>query len=258
MKRLLAVVTAAAVLMTGCGSAEENNYVPTDDNRPLRSEGSADNLSETESDSCEESVLSVSVSQSAVSSSSSAVSSASSSETEKKPDYLLRSVYSGGKNYRVGISGKPDKDGLFRNLTLTLYTGNKKIDELKTDVTYGDRVLIMESASSDRSYGCEVLSNYSEFGAGQYPDIIALDFYRNSEIEIPQYQRFFAIYDGKLTELAIYENGVKSRPIGAHVELSAVGVMKQKLCVWGAEELVVRYYRYVFDVAGKCLLRTEY
>lgn len=247
MKRI-AIPVIAALLLSGCGYAEET-YNPAYES----------GVSEEQSSDKTKSDISIELNKPESGGDVQSLSSAPAQPAEKEePDFLLRNVWYEGNSYRLGISGTSDENGVYHSLTLDLYSGSVKIDTLEITVPEGDRVLIMESVAEGRTYGCEIISNKQEFGAEEYPDIAALDFYRESDIEIPQYERFFAIFDGKITELDIYENGKPAKPVGTHLDMKSAGIMTQKLCVSGASEYMVLHYRYRFDVENRRLIRTEY
>ncbi len=255
--KLLAAVLISVVMLAGCGYSEEN-YMPADEDNGISS-GKREPITDSAVGTIQPMESStVIVSEADLQFSSVSSSSSPSAVTEEEPDFLLRNVYSEGKSYRVGISGEPDENGSYKTITLELFSGNRKIDRLEVEVPQGDRVLIMESTEENRTYGCELISNMQEFAAEEIPDIVAVDFYRESDIEIPQYERFFAVFDDKLTELDIYENGKPAKPVGTHLEMKSAGVMTQKLCVSGATEYMVVRYRYVFDTGNKRLVRSEY
>ena len=98
-----------------------------------------------------------------------------------------------------------------------------------------------------------------EFGAEEYPDILGLVFRGSSaEAAVPEYARYFAVFDGKLTELAICENGKEVRPRGAKLEPVSAGVAKQHLTVkkaGGGYEVI--QYEYRFDVENRQLNRQK-
>ena len=170
--------------------------------------------------------------------------------------FTVDNVYSQGDYYTVSIVGKKRGD-TFGEFRLVLLKDGAELDVLESDIPDGDRFLILDSVSEGLTYGCEIISNMRDFSAENHPDIIRLDFYKENEIEIPQYARYFAVFDGKLAELDIYENGVKKEPLGTHLELRGEGRMVQHLCVYSpsGKSLMVEKYEYIFDVENRRLNR---
>lgn len=172
--------------------------------------------------------------------------------------FTVDSIYSQGGYYTVSVVGEKSGD-TFGELRLVLFKDGAELDSLGIGVPEGDRFIILDSVSEGLSYGCVIISNMRGFAAEDHPDIIQLDFYRENELEIPQYGRFFAIFDGKLTELDIYENGVKKEPRGTHLELRGEGRMVQHLCVYtpSGKSLMVEKYEYIFDIENRRLNRRK-
>lgn len=178
--------------------------------------------------------------------------------------FTAENVFSEGKYYTVNISGakrsEPDTDITYVNgepygdFRLELSRGGESLGNLQIDVPSGDLFLIMDSAAEGLSYGCRLISGKREYSSEEYPDIIRLDFYRPSELEVPQYGRYFAVFEDRLTELPVYENGAKSAPLGTHLELRDAGFMVQHLCVsTPSKSLTVAKYEYRFNVEDRRL-----
>lgn len=168
--------------------------------------------------------------------------------------FTVENVYSQGSYYTVSVTG--EKQGnTFGNIRLVLSKDSAEPDILEISVPDGDRFLILDSVAEGLSYGCGIISNMRDFSAEDYPDIIRLDFYREKELEIPQYGRYFAIFDDKLAELAVYRNGVETPPLGTHLELRSEGRMIQHLCVYtpSGKSLMVEKYEYIFDLEKRRL-----
>lgn len=172
--------------------------------------------------------------------------------------FTVENVYSQGGYYTVSVVGEKSGD-TFAEPRLILSKDDAELDSLVIGVPEGDRFIILDSVSEGLSYGCVIISNMRDFAAEELPDIIQLDFYKENELEIPQYARYFAIFDGRLTELDIYENGVKKEPRGAHLELRGEGRMVQHLCVYtpSGKSLMVEKYEYIFDVENWRLNRRK-
>lgn len=178
--------------------------------------------------------------------------------------YTIGGVYSQGKYYTVTVSGKKRSDKAadtlcidgthYGDLKMELLSGDQVIDSLELEIPKGERLLILESAARDLSYGCTLISSKRDFSADEYPDLIQLDLYNNDEIEVPQYGRFFAVFDEKLLELPIYENGARAEPRGTHFSLKSAGVMTHCLCVSTASRrYTVRKYKYTFNLTERRL-----
>ena len=182
--------------------------------------------------------------------------------------HTVEGVYSEGKYYTVTVSGKKcsaktDKsicaDGTYYDdLRMELFLDGALLDGLAIDVLSDNRFLIMESAADGRTYGCTLISFKRGFSAEEYPDIIQLDFYDADNIEVPQYGRFFTVFDGKLIELPVYENGKPAEPRGTHFRMKSAGVITHCLCVSTApHRYTVRKYEYSFDPAERRLNKKE-
>lgn len=183
--------------------------------------------------------------------------------------YTIMNVYSEGEYYTVDISGirldstaEADmettyvKGELYGDFRLDLMRGGELLDSYKINVPRDDRFLIMESVKDNLSYGCELISNKRTFKVDDYPDLIQLDFHIINEVETPQYARFFAIFDGKLTELSVYDGGVETAPYGTHIDMIAAGVMDQYIVASVSEgNYTILKYEYTFNVEDRCLNR---
>lgn len=185
--------------------------------------------------------------------------------------YTIINVYSEDEYYTVDISGIKINDEtdldidttyingeLYGDFRLDLMRSGEIIDTLKINIPRDDRFLILESVMDGLSYGCELISNRRGFYNRTYPDLIQLDFYIINEVETPQYARFFAIFDGKLAEVPVYQDGVEKAPYGTHLEMKKPGVMTQHIVasnVNGNYEILKFEYR--FDVDNRCLVRKK-
>lgn len=175
--------------------------------------------------------------------------------------YSIMNVYSGGEYFTVEISciklpettEAPELEttyingALYGDFRLDLLKQGNLIDTLKINVPRDDRFLIFESVLQDLSYGCELISNMRDFNATEYPDLIQLDFHMINEAEVPQYARYFAVSGGKLTEVAVYENGDEVAPYGTHLEPESAGLMIQRIVAKEYGEYTVKQYEYTFD-----------
>ena len=183
--------------------------------------------------------------------------------------FTVGNVFSQGEYYSVSVTGEKNADQnavpddfstyvngeLYGNFRLILTKDGAELDSIRIGVPNDDRFLIMESVIEDISYGCGLISNMREFSADDYPDIIRLDFYKVNESEIPQYARYFAIFDGKLAELPVFENGIEQEPCGTHLELRGEGRSVQHLCVYtpSGKSLMVAKYEYIFNLEQRRL-----
>lgn len=175
--------------------------------------------------------------------------------------YSIDNVFSSGKYYTVEISAihipetseAPEIETtyingeLYGDFRLDLLKQGEIIDTLKINVPRNDRFLIFESVTQNLSYGCELISNMREFSAPEYPDLIQLDFHIKNEAEVPQYARFFAVSDDKLTEVPVYENGVEAAPYGTHLDPKSAGLMIQHIVAEEYGSYTVKQYEYTFD-----------
>lgn len=185
--------------------------------------------------------------------------------------FTIMNVYSDGEYYTVDISGvKMDgnreadlettyvKGDLYGDFRLDLIKNNEVIDTLKINVPRDDRFLILESVIDNLSYGVELISNKREYSADEYPDLIQMDFHIIKEPETPQYARFFAIFDEKIIELPVFDNGVETAPYGTHLEMESAGLMTQHIVASQANGIyTVIKYEYTVDVQDRCLNRKQ-
>lgn len=185
--------------------------------------------------------------------------------------YNITNVYSDDEYYTLNISGvKLDstkeadidttyiKGELYGDFRLDLMKKGEMIDSFKINVPRDDRFLILESVTDDLSYGCELISNKREFEADEYPDLIQLDFHIINEVETPQYARFFAVFDEKIIEIPVFEDGIETAPYGTHLELDAAGVMTQHIVASQSNgNYTVLQYEYTFDIENRKLLREQ-
>ena len=182
--------------------------------------------------------------------------------------YTIINIYSQGEYYTIEISGiKLDgaqhdiettyiKGELYGDFRLELIKNGKVLDSYKINVPRDDRVLILESVADGLTYGCELLSNKRQYNSDIFPDLIQLDFYIINEVETPQYARYFAIYDEKINEIPVYQNGVEIAPHGTHIVPESEGVMVQHVVESDAAgNYYVQMYRFTFDNDNRCLNR---
>ncbi len=183
--------------------------------------------------------------------------------------YTIMNVFSEESYYTVVISGvRIDssaeldmettyvKGELYGDFRLDLMQGEELLDSYKINVPRDDRFLIMESVKDNLSYGCELISNKREFRTNEYPDLIQLDFHIINEVETPQYARFFAVFDGKLAEVPVFEGGRETAPYGTHLDMIDKGLMDQYIVASVSEgNYTILKYEYTFDVDAKCLTR---
>lgn len=178
--------------------------------------------------------------------------------------FTIKNVFSQGEYYTVSVIGEKragNSTGTYVNgemygdFRLVIAKDGAELDCLEIEVPYGERFLIMESVLGNLSYGCTVISNKRDFSTNGFPDIIQLDFYKVNELEVPQYGRYFAVFDGKLTELPVYENGIETAPRGTYLEPRGEGRMVQHLCVYtpSGKSLMVEKYEYIFDIEQRRL-----
>lgn len=184
--------------------------------------------------------------------------------------FIVENVFSDGIYYTVTASAsKTDIEGkntvyinggLYEEPVLTLYRDLRELDSIRLGIPGGDRFITLESAADNYSYGGEIISNMREFGASEYPDVLGLVFRSSStEAAVPEYARYFSVFDGRLSELAIYENGSEVRPRGAKLEPVSAGLAKQYLTVLrssGTGYEVIKY-EYRFDLENKRLNRQQ-
>lgn len=267
MKRASTAAAAAIILLSGCGSSDETYrpalYTDTSETseRPVYT-GSSD-FTEMYADAPRHESVS----------------------PPAAPDGILRqtftsdgnelvftaeNIFSGGEYYTVTASA-PRSDAesedalringeLYGAPVLTLYQQWRKLDTVKLTIPGDDRFIALESAAHSYSYGSEIISDMREFGAEEYPDILGLVFRSTgTEAAVPEYARYFAVFDEKLTELAIYENGKEVPPRGAKLESVSAGLAKQYLTVLresGSGYEVIKY-EYSFDLENRRLNRQK-
>lgn len=181
--------------------------------------------------------------------------------------FTVGNIFSQGEYYTVSVVGEKSDDKpldetttyvngeLYGDFRLVLLKDGAELDSIAINVPRDDRFLIMDSVLGNLSYGCAVLSNKRDFSTDDYPDIIQLDFYKVNELEIPQYGRYFAIFDGRLAELPVYENGAEAEPCGTHLEPRGEGRAVQHLCVYtpSGKSLMVAKYEYIFNLEERRL-----
>ncbi len=290
MKRKIICATAAIILMTGCSS---NGSSESD----LSSEQTSASETTKASESTVSSPTTTPVSTTEAITSKTTVATTTTvteattaaTEPEEKPNgiippalqtpriegnrllFTIANVYSDGKYYTVDISGiKLDstnvggldttyvKGELYGDFRLDLKIEGEITDTLKINIPRDDRFLILESVMDGLSYGCEILSNMREYNDNSYPDLIQLDFHIINEHETPQYARFFAIFDGKIMEVPIYENGAEVSPYGTHIDMDGAGSMTQHIVASKPNgSYGVIQYHYVFRVSERRLYREQ-
>ncbi len=281
MKKLLLIPLACMIALLLCGC--DNNT--SSDSGTSSSSSSSSSKASSSSSSSSEKVPSITVSAQSYPGASSAFEIAASTTTTleiiepaepterhdaDRLTYTRENVWSQGETYTVNISGAPQsspditdettyvKGKVYGDFRLDIVNGDEIVSSLKINVPRDDIFLILESASDGIDYGCDLISNKQEYGSEKYPDIIQLDFYRKSDYEVPQYARYFAIIDGEITELDIYENGARVSPRGTHPKMKGAGLFIQHLCVKnGSGGYTVIQYEYRFDVANKRLNRKQ-
>lgn len=278
MKKFAAAVISAVILLSGCGNADET----------YRPEGYADasEISGTRSEPPDRNSAAVSDISSV-----SAVPHASGHAAQSPPytdsadgsrelvqtltsdngklTFTLENMFSEGAYYTVTVSAEKTESGFntvyidgeaYGCPILTLLKNGEPTDTVKLDIPSGERFVILESAADNFSYGCEIISNIRDFGAAEYPDVLGLIFRSsNTEAAVPEYARYFTVFDGKLTELPIYQNGVKVKPRGLKLEPVSAGLAKQFLTVLksnGVDYEIIKY-EYRFDLENKRLNRQQ-
>lgn len=276
MKRFAAII-AAGMLLSGCGVSDETYQPEEYVSIPDKAQSSSPTLTPTPQRSS--AVSSSHAPMSEVSRSQNGYAEESgirelktaSSADQDKLAFTIENLFSEGEYYTLAISGtKTDRTGkgtvvvngeYYGDVALTLYKDGRQIDRLEADVPEGERLMILESAAEELSYGCEVISNLREFGAGEYPDFIELVLRGSSnEAAVPEYARFFTVFNDKITELPVYENGSKTAPRGAKLEPRGVGLAAQYLTVLknnGLVEYEIIKYEYRFDLENKRLNKQQ-
>lgn len=282
--KFFAIATALSVTLGLCGCSNDTSGSENSSESTTSSSNSVQSSSSTSS-STSEKVPSISIPAQSYPGASSAYEIAASSTTtleiiekaepEERHDgdrlsYKVDAVWSQGSSYTVEISGAKQengtltdsttyvKDELYGDFRLDIVTDGEVSSTLKINIPKDDIFLILDSVSDGIDYGCDILSSKELFGSEDYPDIIQLDFYRKSDYEVPQYARYFAVINGEITELDIYENGSLVSPRGTHPKMKSAGMFIQHLCVKnGSGGYQVIQYEYRFDVQNKRLNRKQ-
>lgn len=256
MKNYVGIIAALTLLLSGCGHDEET-YRPA-----YFGEESASASSQTASSEAKTPSASRAPFLPAIPESVSSELSLTPRVTSEELSLTVSGVYSKGKFYAVEIVGKklpekPQSGASFGNFRLKASQNGSPTGFLDLEVPNGDTFLLMNSISDNLTYGCEVISNYRQFGAAEYPDIIELDFYIDGELEVPQYARFFAVLNGEIAEIPVYENGSPSKPRGTHLEPKIAGRMIQHLTVSTGipDDYEIVKYEYIYDPENNRLNR---
>lgn len=184
--------------------------------------------------------------------------------------FTVENLFSGGEYYTVTASAaRTDTESentlyingeLYEEPVLTLYQEWRKLDSVRLGIPEGDRFITLESAADNYSYGSEIISNMREFNAAEYPDVLGLIFRSSSaEAAVPEYARYFTVFEGKLAELPICENGKKVDPRGTKLEPVSAGLAKQFLTVLkpSGKGYEIIKYEYRFDLENKRLNRQQ-
>ena len=270
MKKIAATI-AAILLLSGCGKADENyrpeHYVySTETHAENQNDGSSESSTSIPESSSSSSTITSTVKSKPAESHNISQSVSSDSDTLK---FTIDNVFSGGQYYDIVVSAsKSDTEGkdtiiidgiLYGGVSLTLFKNGKQTDRLPIEVPNGEHFVLLENVADKLSYGYDFISNMREYGAEEYPDILGLIFQNDSDIYVPVYERFFTVFDGKLTELPIYQNNVEVEPRGAKLEPKSAGVAVQHLTVpksnGNGYEIVK--YEYRFDTENKRLNKQQ-
>lgn len=186
--------------------------------------------------------------------------------------FSVENVFSNGEYYEVRISGAKCENQsasvtdettyingvLYGDFRLDLYKTGVFIDSLRINVPRDDNFLILENAAIGKDYGCSIMSHKREFSVDKYPDIIRLEFFHIRGTAVPQYARYFAVFDNKIQELEIYENGKEVSPVGTFLTMRGDGLMTQNLTVEKLSPLYkVITFEYRFNLEKRRLDRTE-
>lgn len=186
--------------------------------------------------------------------------------------FTVDNVFSKGQYYSVKISGVKAANQsagvsvdttyingvLYGDFRLDLYKSGTLIDTLKINVPRDDSFLILENASVGKNYGYALLSHKAEFSDDTYPDMIQLDFFRQRGMAVPQYARYFAVFDDKIEEILFYENGKEVAPFGTFAKMRGDGVMTQNLTIQdGKGGYTVIKYEYTLDLEKHRFNRTQ-
>lgn len=186
--------------------------------------------------------------------------------------FTVDDVFSEGVYYSVKISGVKMANQsagasndttyingvLYGDFRLDLYKMGALIDTLKINVPQDDSFLILENAAIGRNYGFTLMSHKEQFSDESYPDMVRLDFFRLRGMAVPQYARYFAVFDGKLDEIRFYQNGIEVAPIGTHVKMRGEGLLTQNLTVQDYKGgYTVIKYEYRLDLKKRIFNRTQ-
>ncbi len=186
--------------------------------------------------------------------------------------FTVDNVFSEGQYYSIAVSGVKSANQsagvsvdttyingvLYGDFRLDLYKSGELIDTLKINVPRDDSFLILENAAIGKDYGFTLMSHKQTFSTDAYPDMLRLDFFRQRGMAVPQYARYFGVFEGKLSEILFYENGKEVAPIGTFAEMRGDGLMTQNLTVEnGKGGYTVIKYEYRFDVENRRLNRTQ-
>lgn len=186
--------------------------------------------------------------------------------------FTVDNVFSEGQYYSIKVSGVKSANQsagvsvdttyingvLYGDFRLDLYKLGELIDTLKINVPRDDSFLILENAAIGKDYGCTLMSHKQTFSIDTYPDMLRLDFFRQRGMAVPQYARYFGVFEGKLSEIRFYEKGKEVAPIGTFAEMRGDGLMTQNLTVEnGKGGYTVIKYEYRFDVENRRLNRTQ-
>ena len=274
MKKFAAAAVLAVVFLSGCGNTDET-YRPEGFSEPTEQ---AENTFHAEIS--KPAAANFSMSPSELLPQSGAASAAPASGGDRSPKqtftsnsneliFTVENLFSDGEYFTVTVSAsKADGEsqntvyingGLYEQPVLSLLKDGEQVGSLTLDIPSGDRFVMLESAADNYSYGSEIISNMRDFDADEYPDVLGLIFRSGAEAAVPEYARYFAVFDGKLAELPIYENGSKARPRGAKLEPVSAGLAKQFLTVLkssGSGYEIIKY-EYRFDLENKRLNRQQ-
>ncbi len=186
--------------------------------------------------------------------------------------FTIDNVFSEGQYYSIKVSGVKSANQsagvsvdttyingvLYGDFRLDLYRSGELIDTLKINVPRDDSFLILENAAIGKDYGCTLMSHKQTFSTDAYPDMLRLDFFRQRGMAVPQYARYFGVFDDKLSEIPFYEKGKEVAPIGTFAEMRGDGLLTQNLTVEnGKGGYTVIKYEYRFDVENRRLNRTQ-
>ena len=267
MKRFAAAIIAIALCLSGCGY-DDATYQPAyfDDESSSTDRNAPEPVQSPTS-----SAVSSSVSHSPLLPAPDPEITLTPRSSDNELTITVDGVYSKGKFYTVEITGRKSADQtaapddkttyingvLYGNFRLKSSINGEPTGLLNMDVPRDDMFLVMNNILENLTYGCEVISNYRQFSAADYPDIIELDFFINNELEVPQYARFFAILNGEITEIPVYENGSPAQPFGTHLEPKSAGRMIQHLTVSTGipDKYEIVKYEYIYDTKNHRLNR---